>query len=131
MIGGSVAIALGVVGFNAGFEISDDALAAISQVGATLLVAYAVEMSWFVKASRARDKNREDWVGFVTGVGLCSAVGIGVAIASIGRESTNFFEALAGTWMLFSLGLLGLLVASLPYFLYEWVHTLHTEYSDE
>lgn len=131
MLGGSVLVALMIVGLEVRSEISDDALGTIAQVGATLLVAYAVEMSWFIKASRTRGTDRENWVGFVTGIGISSAVGIGIAIAFIGQKSTGFLEAFACTWMIFSLGLLGLLVASLPYFLYEWVHAIHTDYSDE
>lgn len=131
MLGGSVVVALMIVGLEVRSGISDDALGAIAQVGATLLVAYAVEMSWLIKASRTRGKDRENWVGFVTGIGISSAVGTGVAIALIGQKSTGFVEAFAGTWMIFSLGLLGLLVAFLPYFLYGWVHAIHTDYSDE
>lgn len=131
ILGGSIAIALIIVGLDVRGELSDDALAAIAQVGATLLVAYAVEMSWLIKTSKVRGGNRENWVGFVVGIGLCSALGIVFAIAFIGQASTSFIEAFAATRMIFSLGFLGLLVAFLPYVLYEWVHAIHTDYSDE
>jgi len=42
---------------------SSEALSDIAQIGATLLVAYAVEMAWFVKESRVRGRKRENWVG--------------------------------------------------------------------
>jgi cytochrome bd-type quinol oxidase subunit 2 len=132
MAGGAATIALILVVVQADFSLSDDALSAIAQIGATLLIAYALETSWFVKESRARGSKRENWLGFVTGIGICSALGVVIAIAFIGYEGTlSFLQAFAAVWMLFSLGFLALLVALLPYVLYEWVHTVHTEYPDE
>jgi threonine/homoserine/homoserine lactone efflux protein len=129
--GGAVAIAAALVGYSASFTLSDEALSDIAQIGATLLVAYAIETSWLVKESRARGSKRENWLGFVVGLGVCGVAGIAIAIALVGRHSSSFLAALGVTWMLFSLGLLALLVAALPYALYEWVHAIHTEYPDE
>ncbi|HEX5982984.1 MAG TPA: hypothetical protein VFY69_02140 [Solirubrobacterales bacterium] len=132
MVGGSTAVALLLIGSEADFVLSDEALAAMAQIGATLLIAYAVETSWFVKESRSRGRERENWLGFVTGVGACGALGTAIAIAFIGHDgSLSFLQAFAGMWMLFSIGLLALLVAFLPYLLYELVHALNTEYPDE
>ena len=109
-------------------RLSDEALSDIAQIGATLLVAYAIEMSWVVKESPTRGSRREGWVGFVTGIGLCSAAGIALALAFIGKTgSTGLLGALGGVWMLFSLGFLGLLVAMLPYLLYELARTIHVD----
>jgi hypothetical protein len=127
--GGSAAIAFPLVTLDA--NLSDDTLAVIAQVGATLLVAYAVEAGWFIKASSTRGRDRENWIGVVTAIGLSSAVGITFAIAFIDLTTTAFIEALASAWMIFSLVLLGALVAVMPYVLYEWVHVIHTEYPDE
>lgn len=132
MAGGAIAVALFIVGLDANFRLSDEALSAMAQIGATLLIAYAVETSWFIKESRVRGSKRENWVGFVAGIGVCSAFGVAFAIALLEHHGpSNFLEAFAGMWMLFSLGFLALLVALLPYVLYEWAHTIHTEYPDE
>lgn len=120
-----------LVGSNAHFTLSDEALSDLAQIGATLLVAYAIETSWFVKESRARGRERENWVGFVTGIGVSSVIGIAIALALVGVKSSGFLAGLGVTWMLFSLGFLAVLVACWPYVIYEWVHAMHTEYSDE
>lgn len=132
MTGGAVAIALFLIGIQADFGLSDEALSATAQIGATLLIAYAVETCWFIKESRSRGSNSENWIGFVSGLGVCSALGVFIALAFIGYEgSLSFLQAFAAVWMIFSLGFLALLVALLPYLLYEWVHAIHTDYPEE
>jgi putative flippase GtrA len=131
MAGGAGSVALVLIGAGASFTLSDQALSDIAQIGATLLVAYAIETSWLVKESPARGARRENWLGFVVGIGVSSAIGIGIAIALVGREPATFLGTASSTWMLFSVGFLAFLVAMLPYVLHEWVHTAHTEYPDE
>jgi drug/metabolite transporter (DMT)-like permease len=131
MVAGAFSVA-GVIVIKGHISFSSEALSDIAQIGATLLVAYAVEMAWFVKESRTRGRKRENWVGFVAGIGFSSALGIMSAVALVSHEgSSNFLEAVGLVWTLFSVGLLGLLVALLPYLLYDLVHTLHAEYPDE
>ena len=120
-----------LVGFDAHFTLSDEALSDLAQIGATLLVAYAIETSWFVKESRTRGRERENWVGFAAGIGISSVIGIAIAIALVGVKSSGFLAALGVTWTFFSLGFLAVLVACWPYVIYEWVHDIHAEYSDE
>ena len=131
MTAGAVCVAAGLVGSNAHFTLSDEALSDLAQIGATLLVAYAIETSWFVKESRTRGRERENWVGFVAGIGISSVIGIAIAIALVGVESSGFLATLGVTWTFFSLGFLAFLVACWPYVIYEWVHEIHAEYSDE
>jgi threonine/homoserine/homoserine lactone efflux protein len=132
MTGSLAAMAMLTVGLEVDLRLSNQALSSIAQIGATLLIAYAVETSWFIKQSRIRDSGRENWVGFVTGVGISSAFGIAFAVALINRHgSPSFLESAVAMWTLFSTGFLALLVALLPYFLYEWVHAINTEYPDE
>lgn len=131
MAAGAFLIAGGIFLTENHLRLSDPALSDIAQIGATLLVAYAIEMSWVVKESRTRGSEREGWVGFVTGIGLCSAAGIVLAVAFVGKTGpTSFLEALGGVWMLFSLGFLGLLVAMLPYLLYELARAVHIDPDD-
>lgn len=103
------------------------------QIGATLLVAFAVESSWLVKQSRQRGSGSENWIGFVAGLGASGALGIAFAVALLGHDhgAFNGMEHWAATWAVFSVGLLAGLVGALPYALYEWRHALSTEYPDE
>jgi hypothetical protein len=129
---GSLAIAMPMVGFSADPYFSDEALSAMAQIGATLLIAYAVETCWFIKESKVRGRERENWVGFVAGVGVCSSLGLVLAVALLGNgHMADLLEAYAAAWALFSLGFLAAIVALLPYVLYEWVHMIHAEYSDD
>jgi hypothetical protein len=111
---------------------SGDLLTSIAQVGATLLVAYGVEISWFLRESRARGANRENWVGKCAGVGSSGLLGIGLALALSGNDGTlTLFEQFVFTWSIVSIALLGLLVALVPFEVHEWAHAVHTEYPDE
>lgn len=69
----------------------------------------------------------------VVGLGSSGVMGIIITLALVNHPvgSLDLVERFAATWALFSLGLLALLIASLPYFLYEVGHSLNTEYPDE
>ncbi len=105
---------------------------ALAQIGATLLVAYAVQMSWALQASRKRGSQRENWVGVTTGVGFCALVGILIALALAGHdESFNWLESFAFGWVVIAIALLGIWVAFQPWAIYHWTHSFNTEYPDE
>jgi hypothetical protein len=109
-------------------------LSDIGQIGATLLVAYAVETSWLIKRSRSRGSEKENFVGFAAGLGSCGALGIAFAVALLGHPKGLPFtdlEHFAAAWAMFSVTLLAGLVAMLPFVLYEWAHSINTEYPDE
>ena len=80
-----------------------------------------------------RRENRESWVGIVTGIGCCGLLAIATALALAGGLGEHYAaaEKLAVAWTFVSLGMLGLIVALLPYAMYEWTHMLRAEYSDE
>jgi hypothetical protein len=103
----------------------------LAQIGATLLVAYALEMSWVLKISRRRSRGRENWVGVVSGFGLCALAGIGVALGLEDHAGFGTFAQLAFSWSAASIGFLGALIAVIPVLVHEWTHTLTVEYSDE
>lgn len=127
----AVVVTGGIVVTDSHLRLSDEALSDIAQIGATLLVAYAIEMSWVVKESKVRGGKRENWVGFVTGIGLCGAFGIALAVGFVGYTGpSTFWGSLGAVWMLASVGFLGLLVATLPYLLYELTHAIKVEYDD-
>lgn len=105
---------------------------AAAQIGATLLIAYAVETSWWLKASRYRSSNRENWVGYASGIGTCGFIGVSACLVlSTSPQSLSWFESYWATWSLFTLMLLGGLVGTLPLLIYEWTHSLQAEYPDE
>ena len=106
--------------------------AALAQIGATLLVAYAVQMSWVLQASRKRGSQRENWVGATSGIGLCALVGIVLALSLAGHhEPFNWLEAFAFGWVVVANVLLGIWIAFQPWAMYRWTHWFNTEYSDE
>jgi hypothetical protein len=115
-----------------GLRVPAETFDASAQIGATLLVAYAVEISWWLKSSQLRGAKRENWVGFSAGIGTCGLTGVGVAVLlSIGAPDLNWIETLGTTWSLLTIILLGGLVATLPLLIYEWTHRIQAEYPDE
>ncbi len=103
----------------------------LAQIGATLLVAYALEMSWVLKISRRRSQGRETWVGVVSGFGLCALAGIAVALGLEDHVGFGTFAQLAFSWSAASIGFLGVLIAIIPVLVHEWTQTLTVEYSEE
>lgn len=118
---------------SASVEPSAELLRALGQIGATLLIAYAVEVSWLLKVSRARSERRATWVGYVSAIGTFGLIGIALALAlsEHGASSYSLIAQFALCVALFSLLLLGALVALLPLLVYEWAHASRTEYPDE
>lgn len=113
-------------------EIPAETFDAMAQIGATLLIAYAVETSWWLKVSRRRSGTRENWVGYVSGIGLAGFIGVGASlILSTNPLDLSWFESYLMVWAFITLLLLGSLVAILPLLIYEWTHTLQAEYPDK
>lgn len=113
-------------------NVPPETLDAGAQIGATLLIAYAVETSWWLKSSRIRSSNRENWVGYSSGIGVCAFLGVIIALwLSTGSGNLDEIGKLGLAWVLLTLTLLGGLVATLPLLIYEWTHHLQAEYPDE
>lgn len=115
------ALLAAIAGLGFDLRLSADLPAAMAQVGAALLVAYAVETSWVLKASRLRTARRRSWVGFTAAVGSAGLLGIAVCLvlAEDGGVSGLLAEV-AFLWSAVSLLLLGLIVALAPFFAFEW-----------
>lgn len=110
----------------------DETFGDLSQIGATLLVAYAVETSWWLKVAHRHTRERENWVGAVVGIGFAGVVGIACALVlSTHSGSLNWLQGLAYTWCLLTSLLLGSLVAVLPLLIYEWTRELPPHPPDE
>jgi hypothetical protein len=104
----------------------------IAQLGATFLVAYGVEMSWVLKSNIRRGAGRENWVGFVGGIGCSGFFGIALSVGlSAHSNPLGTVGQLAFGAALVSVGFLGVLVAASPFFIYDWAHWFNTEYPDE
>lgn len=110
------------------FPEPDQTSAALAQVGATLLVAYAVQASWVLRASRKRGPDRENWVGIAAGIGFCALIGILLALAlAAHHEPLNWLEAFAFGWVVVANALLGGMIAFQPWAMYHWTHRFNTE----
>jgi hypothetical protein len=104
----------------------------VAQIGATLLVADAVQTGWFLQNSRKRGADRENWIGVMAGLSGCALIGITIALLlSDHQGSYAWFEQIGFGWVVVSLFLLGASIALQPLTTYEWVHSLSTEYPDE
>lgn len=108
-------------------------LRSLAQIGATLLVAYAVEVSWLLKVSADRGESLASWIGYMTGIGASGLLGLALALllSEHGGDSLSLVAQYAVGWVLVSLFLLGLLVALLPLLVYESAHAAGTESPDE
>lgn len=123
---------MSLLAVNRLFSDPAQASAALAQISATLLVAYAVQMSWVVQNSRQRGSDRENWVGVTAGLGICAVLGIGMALALAShREPLNWLEGLGFAWVMSSSALLGFWIAIQPWAMYQWTHWFNTEYPDE
>jgi hypothetical protein len=100
-------------------------LRTLAQVGVGLLIAYSVAFAGVEKelSGRGSRAQHEDWLGFVAGCGICSLLGIATAlVAASHREAghANLADQALLWWSVGSIGLLGIVVASLPILRYEW-----------
>jgi hypothetical protein len=111
----------------ASFEPREGFLQALAQIGGTLLIAYAVEVGWIVKASTARGAAHDWWIGFLIGTGAAGLGGIGLALALSERVIAGHWiwidQFLLG-WSLGSLTVLGCLIVSLPDLTDAWAQKL-------
>jgi hypothetical protein len=106
--------------------------ASLAQIGATLLVAYAVEANWLLKRSHVRSKSRQNWVGFASGTAFCGVLAIGTALVlSSEAQSHALTQRLLLAWTVASFFFLGVFVALSPSLVYEWTHQLDTGGPDE
>jgi hypothetical protein len=102
---------------------SDQLFRDIAQIGATLLVAFAVEVSWLLKVSDEDSRRREEWVGLVTSSGVSGLLGIAMALVLAGRLEAGYsgwVEHLVFAWVVASIGMLGAAVALQPLLTYSW-----------
>jgi len=92
-------------------------------LGATMLVAYAIESSAAVRSTRFRDPTQERWIGALVGSASAGLLGIITAL-SLGERAAvghwSWADDLAFAFAFGSLALLGIFVVLLPFLTYEW-----------
>lgn len=127
-----IASALTAYAINSVFSAPAAVSEPLAQIGATLLVAYAVQTGWVVKNSRKRGADRENWVGVASGVGCCALIGVFVALClSPHQEPLDFLEGFGFAWAVISIGFLGLWTALQTWATYDLAHSFSTEYPED
>lgn len=104
---------------------SPELLRSLAGLGATLFIAYAVETSWIVRATRDRDLDeRQGRLGTMVGFGTAGLIGIAFALALSERAGAHhwiFLDELAFAWAVASLGMFGIVVVLQPLLIHEWM----------
>jgi hypothetical protein len=114
-----------VLGFGSGPYPSPELFRQLAQAGIGLLIAYSITIAAAERflGDRSGLDHHLEWLGFVTGIGVCGLVGIGLSLGiaehrEAGHE--NLVDQLGLWWSVTSIGLLGLIVALQPMSSYEW-----------
>lgn len=113
---------------------SAELLRYLAAIGATLLIAHAVEASAAVRASRGRGAAEETWVGYFVGAAGGGLLGIALALGLAERAEVGhwtWLDELAFAISIGSILMLGLLIAGLPYLAYEWTRQSHLNDEDD
>lgn len=102
---------------------SQQTLGRLPEIGAALLIAYAIAATRIVSAARRRPgAERELRVGWFVGIGVCGLAGILIALVLSNpiRLSWDFLDEAAFAVACASLLLLGLTVVLQPLAVHEW-----------
>jgi hypothetical protein len=101
---------------------SPELMRSIAEIGVALLLGYIVEAVWMVNRAERKDFH-ENWLGFVSGIGLAGLTGIAMALlVAAHREAGhgNLLDDLGLWWVVASMGLLGILVTLQPLVVDRW-----------
>lgn len=102
-------------------EAPETLLRDLAQIGVGLLIAYSVAIAAVERDVSAIEGDHRLWVGFVTSIGCCGLVGVGIAVAVASLGSGGWLvDEVIWWWSVGAIGMLGLLVAFLPFLSYEW-----------
>jgi hypothetical protein len=95
----------------------------IAEIGATLLVAWAVEATWMASNNRRQGDKREDWLGSIAGFGVCGLLALVVALVVAEHRAANhgnFLDDIGLWWSVVALFTLGALVVMHPVIVERW-----------
>lgn len=122
LISALCSVALGSLGlyffFLAVPAASPELLRTMALIGASLLLAYVVEAVWLVTRVEVDDEY-EEWLGFVTGVGVAGFLGVVFALLLSEHRAvghSNFVDELGTAWAAISLLILGGVLVLQPLF---------------
>jgi hypothetical protein len=121
-----VAVLCAFLAATVSIQPSDSFLQSVAQIGATLLIAYAVETSWAVKISGALSSDQR-WMGFIMGIGAAGLGGIALALALSERvvaDHWSWVDEFMFGWVVGSLTILGCLIVSLPDLTDSWARKI-------
>ena len=121
-----VAVLCGFLAATVSIRPTASVLQSLAQIGATLLIAYAVETSWAVKVSGALSSDQR-WMGFMMGTGAAGLGGIALALALSERIVADhwiWIDKLVFGWVAGSLTILGCLIVSLPDLTDSWARKI-------
>lgn len=113
-------------------RLSEQFFETLAQIGATLLIAFAVEQAALIRALGIRDLAREAFAGFAVCLGAMGVVGSGVALG-LSQDAGHLrgpWDAALCAFSFVSIGLLGMLVAIRPMLAYDEIRARHRN-SDE
>jgi hypothetical protein len=128
LLGVAVTVGLGLslwpIGAAVAEKPSAELLRYMAGIGATLLIAYAIEMSAVVRTEYVRSSMRENWIGFIVGIGVGGLMAVAVALGLAERAEVNHRLWVDQALFAFATGgllMLGLIVTLLPALHYEWL----------
>jgi hypothetical protein len=102
---------------------SDQTFRDLAQVGAALLIAFAVATATASAFTGGDLKDHINWLGGVCGIGISGFLGVAASVGLAAyREAghAGWLDILGLCWIALSILLLGMLVALLPYASYWW-----------
>lgn len=95
----------------------------VAEIGVALLLGYVVEAVWMVSRAERKDFH-ENWLGFVSGIGVAGLAGIALALLVAAHREVgqgSLLDDLGLWWSVVSLGLLGVVVTLHPLVVDRWI----------
>jgi hypothetical protein len=104
-------------------EPSPDLLRSIAAIGATVWIGWAIQAAIALGAPHSRGPTQEAFVGTIVGTSACGLLGIIIALSLAERADVRhwlWLDQLAFSLAASSLIFVGICIALLAYFIYEW-----------
>ena|SRR6187402_3368863 len=95
---------------------SPELLRTLGIIGASFVLAYAIEAAWIVSQGEVTE-DHEEWLGFLVGVGIAGLIAIGMALLLAEHRLAghdNYLDALGLGWVLGALSILGGVIVLQP-----------------
>jgi hypothetical protein len=102
---------------------SPDLLRSIAGLGTTIWIGWAIQAAIALGTSQSRGRTQEAFVGTIVGTTACGFLGIIIALSLAERADAGhwvWLDQLAFSLAASSLIFVGICIALLAYFIYEW-----------